>query len=147
MVFPTFRPASVLDVVRQGHKLPSGISRHVIPGRALRLNYPLSRLAQQKPRAEKNEWLQRVVDGELMAMIGRFTVGFVSAFIMSGVVVLPFVAGTIGLAAFAITLFFVVMWYRRTPPRKRSAQRMLRRRRKKFLAKRVPKALPPAPNE
>ena len=72
VVFPTFRPSSVLTVVRQGHKLPSGISRHVIPGRALRLNVPLSRLAQQRPREDKNAWLQQWIRQKMLAREIRY---------------------------------------------------------------------------
>ena len=42
-----------------GHKLPTGITRHVIPGRALRVNLPLSALTDERQTAEgKNEWLR-----------------------------------------------------------------------------------------
>ena len=42
-----------------GHKLPTGITRHVIPGRALRVNLPLSVLIDERQTTEaKNEWLR-----------------------------------------------------------------------------------------
>jgi hypothetical protein len=42
-----------------GHKLPTGITRHVIPGRALRVNLPLSMLMDKESTTEgKNERLR-----------------------------------------------------------------------------------------
>ncbi len=72
IVFPTFRPDDVLAVVRADGKLPSGISRHVIPGRALRVNYPLTRLAEARPRSEKNEWLASWIRHKMLAREIRY---------------------------------------------------------------------------
>lgn len=58
VVFPTFTPSDVLAIVRAGSFLPSGISRHVIPGRALRVNYALSDLAAAIDCDEKNRVLE-----------------------------------------------------------------------------------------
>jgi hypothetical protein len=39
--------------------LPAGITRHLIPGRALRLNVPLDRMADtEHSLEEKNRWLE-----------------------------------------------------------------------------------------
>lgn len=63
VVFPTYTPDDLLALVRAGGKLPSGISRHVIPGRALRVNYALDLLADPSDRADKNaalaQWIRR----------------------------------------------------------------------------------------
>lgn len=63
VVFPTFGPDDILTLVRGGGALPSGISRHVIPGRALRVNYSMALLADEAPREDKNrhlgEWIRR----------------------------------------------------------------------------------------
>ncbi len=58
IVFPRFTPADVLSIVSAGSFLPSGISRHVIPGRALRINYTLADLAADIDTDEKNRSLQ-----------------------------------------------------------------------------------------
>lgn len=62
-VFPTFTSSDILTLVRQGRALPSGISRHVIPGRALRVNFSMATLADDAPRDEKNrhlvDWIRR----------------------------------------------------------------------------------------
>jgi len=58
VVFPHFEPAEVLELATGGARLPAGITRHVIPWRALRLNVPLERLADRAESAEdKNRWL------------------------------------------------------------------------------------------
>jgi hypothetical protein len=63
VVFPTYRPADILDAAITGHFLPPGISRHIISGRAMRLNYPLEALQNTtQSLAEKNaallKWMQ-----------------------------------------------------------------------------------------
>lgn len=58
VVFPAYTPDDVLALVRDGGKLPSGVSRHVIPDRALRVNYPLVDLADELARDEKNRRLE-----------------------------------------------------------------------------------------
>jgi hypothetical protein len=58
VVFPHFEPAEVVELATSGARLPAGITRHVIPWRALRLNVPLERLADRAQSAEdKNRWL------------------------------------------------------------------------------------------
>ena len=59
VVFPHFEPAEILELAQSGARLPAGITRHVIRGRALRLNIPLERLADPAPTLEqKNRWLE-----------------------------------------------------------------------------------------
>lgn len=57
VVFPSYRPADILDMARQEAKLPSGITRHLIPLRALRVNTELDLLWSDTLRSEKNRWL------------------------------------------------------------------------------------------
>jgi hypothetical protein len=58
VVFPRYVPAEIIELARSGAKLPAGITRHIIPRRALRLNVPLTKLVENKTLAEKNDWLQ-----------------------------------------------------------------------------------------
>lgn len=46
VVFPPFSKADVLLIAERGGRLPTGITRHIIPGRALRLNVPLDWLTE-----------------------------------------------------------------------------------------------------
>jgi hypothetical protein len=41
VLFPPYRPADVIAAVREDAYIPPGITRHIIHGRALRVNYPL----------------------------------------------------------------------------------------------------------
>ena len=58
LVYPRFHPDEILEIATSGARLPAGITRHVIPGRALRLNIPLEVLADTgRSVEEKNRWL------------------------------------------------------------------------------------------
>lgn len=62
VIFPRYEPSEVLDLAQSGLKLPPGLTRHIIHGRALRVNYPLAWLREPVSLAEKNRrlaaWLQ-----------------------------------------------------------------------------------------
>jgi hypothetical protein len=63
VVFPHYEPAEIIDLVRENVQLPAGITRHVLPLRALRLNYPLDILRSAQPidakQAHLNDWIQQ----------------------------------------------------------------------------------------
>ncbi|MBI4772339.1 MAG: hypothetical protein HY784_18420 [Chloroflexi bacterium] len=63
VVFPRIEPVELQALARQGVLLPPGITRHVICGRALRLDYPLAELAAPTTIEEKNAalaaWIQQ----------------------------------------------------------------------------------------
>ena len=44
VVFPMFTKADLITVITNGDVFPSGITRHLIPGRALRVNIPMALL-------------------------------------------------------------------------------------------------------
>jgi hypothetical protein len=59
MAFPNYQPPDIIAAARYEAFLPPGISRHIIYGRALRVNYPLDVLRDEKMKlAGKNEALQ-----------------------------------------------------------------------------------------
>jgi len=58
VIFPSYRPTDILRLVREGERVPSGITRHIIPMRALRINIPLSVLLADEPLEAKQAWLQ-----------------------------------------------------------------------------------------
>jgi hypothetical protein len=72
VVFPSFRPADLIAFVRLGEVVPSGITRHIIPQRALRINIPLAVLAEERPLSEKKDWLNRWWHERLTANAIRF---------------------------------------------------------------------------
>lgn len=53
VVYPTHTKAEIVSLAQAGAVLPAGITRHIIPGRALRINAPIDRA----PLAEKQAWL------------------------------------------------------------------------------------------
>jgi hypothetical protein len=71
IVFPPYQPAEILELARAGLRVPTGITRHIIPARALRVNVPLDLLRDPVVTlAEKNAWWhehvkQKLVDNEI----------------------------------------------------------------------------------
>ncbi len=64
--FPHYQPADIIAAARYNAYLPPGISRHIIQGRALKVNYPLDLLRDEKTNlSEKNEQLREWVQGKL----------------------------------------------------------------------------------
>lgn len=57
MVFPKYKPDEIIQLALSGAKVPMGITRHIIPGRALRVNLPLEVLESEQSLKAKNEWL------------------------------------------------------------------------------------------
>jgi hypothetical protein len=57
VIFPPFQKRDILVIAARGGRLPTGITRHLIPGRALRVNTPLGWLAEPAGLAEKQAQL------------------------------------------------------------------------------------------
>jgi len=73
VVFPDFEKAEILDGALEGARFPAGITRHLIPGRALRLHMPLDRLADAaESLEEKNRWLKEWVSRRVATHHVRF---------------------------------------------------------------------------
>lgn len=59
VLFPPYEPEDIVAAAEHRAFLPPGVSRHIIQGRALRLNYPLEYLRDRETNLEqKNEQLQ-----------------------------------------------------------------------------------------
>lgn len=67
VVFPRYEPAEIVDLARVGARLPAGITRHLIPHRALRVNFPVSLLRDDRSAQSKNDWLKDWVKAKLQA--------------------------------------------------------------------------------
>lgn len=66
IIFPHYEPADIMAAARYQAYLPPGVSRHIIHGRALRVNYSLDILRDSNTRlSEKNEMLNRWVQQKL----------------------------------------------------------------------------------
>jgi hypothetical protein len=58
VIFPPYRPEDIMSAVQNGYKIPSGVTRHVIPYRALNINIPMEVLIADWTLERKREWLQ-----------------------------------------------------------------------------------------
>ena len=72
VVFPNYRPDDILRLALNGAKVPMGITRHIIPGRALRINIPLDVLETPRPLEEKNAWLDEWLEAKIQERRVRF---------------------------------------------------------------------------
>ncbi len=66
IVFPRFSKSDIREMAYAATKLPTGITRHLITGRALRLNVPIDVLASSEPVEAKNQWLRELVHQKLL---------------------------------------------------------------------------------
>jgi hypothetical protein len=80
VVFPQYDPAEVLTLARDGELLPTGLTRHLIQGRILRVNYPLSELKSEVALEEKNDrlraWLRSKMSSREVRFYGEMTYSF-----------------------------------------------------------------------
>ena len=80
VVFPRYEPAEIIDLVRNGQQVPAGITRHVLPLRALRLNYPMDILRGTLPLAQKqahlSEWIYERIQNRQVRTYNEPTVLF-----------------------------------------------------------------------
>jgi hypothetical protein len=58
VVFPKYTPSDILTVAANGFCVPSGVTRHIIPNRALHINFPLDLLTQDIDKHQKEQWLE-----------------------------------------------------------------------------------------
>lgn len=66
VVFPRYQPSDIIAAAKYKAYLPPGISRHIVHGRALRVNYPLEALRDPLTSLrEKNENLQKWLQEKL----------------------------------------------------------------------------------
>jgi hypothetical protein len=56
VVFPSYSPDDILKLAQTGVKVPTGITRHIISPRALRVNVPIALLYSSDSLEVKNAW-------------------------------------------------------------------------------------------
>ena len=66
VVFPLFSKRDILEIARAPVKLPTGITRHLITGRALRVNVPLHILTSPDDIEDMNRWLLETIHKKLL---------------------------------------------------------------------------------
>ncbi|MEO8287549.1 MAG: ParB N-terminal domain-containing protein [Chloroflexota bacterium] len=67
VVFQPYTPADILALAEAGTKVPTGITRHIINPRALRVNVPMSLLSGPESLEEKNAWWHEQFKSKLAA--------------------------------------------------------------------------------
>jgi hypothetical protein len=73
MIFPPLQPEDILRAARDGVYLPPGISRHIVQGRAIQVNFPLLILRdEQSTLADKNELLRQWIQHKLSSRQVRY---------------------------------------------------------------------------
>jgi hypothetical protein len=72
VVFPPYKPQDILSAVKNGYKIPSGVTRHIIPFRAVNINIPLDILNAQDTLINKRKWLQDWMMERMAANAIRF---------------------------------------------------------------------------
>lgn len=66
VLFPRYQPEDIIEAAQHRAFLPPGVSRHIVHGRALKLNYPLDLLRDKETSLEaKNESLQEWIRKKL----------------------------------------------------------------------------------
>ncbi len=77
VIFPNYDASEVLTLARDGELLPTGLTRHLIQGRVLRTNYPLSELRSADSLEDKNArlqaWLKQKLSSKEMRFYGEST--------------------------------------------------------------------------
>ncbi|MFH0951611.1 MAG: ParB N-terminal domain-containing protein [Patescibacteria group bacterium] len=65
LVFLPFSKKEVVKLVKNNLVLPSGLTRHLIPERVLKLNVPLSILKSNRTLSKKNHWLVKFIENKV----------------------------------------------------------------------------------
>jgi hypothetical protein len=71
-VYPVYTPNEILSSALDRNLLPAGITRHVIPGRALNIGVHLHLLQSKSPLQEKNAWLEQWLQQKILQKKARY---------------------------------------------------------------------------
>jgi len=72
LIFPTLRPEDIIEAALSEQKIPSGITRHIIPARALNINFPVGILMSSWSLEKKRRWLHEWLMERMAANAIRF---------------------------------------------------------------------------
>ncbi|MEK7597106.1 MAG: ParB N-terminal domain-containing protein [Patescibacteria group bacterium] len=76
VIFPTFTPQQVIESAKSGVLLPTGITRHLVKGRVLNIDLPLSLFNNKKPLKEQNEEQDKILLKKRSRLYEEATVNF-----------------------------------------------------------------------
>lgn len=63
LLFPSFSSREIYSLIKKGITLPTGVTRHIVNGRVLRINYPISMLDKKVKPQEKVKFFKNFVKG------------------------------------------------------------------------------------
>lgn len=72
VVFPRLTPADIIHAAQSREMIPTGITRHIIPHRALNINFPMDILQKDWPFEQKEQWLEEWLMERMAANAIRF---------------------------------------------------------------------------
>ncbi|MEK7522727.1 MAG: ParB N-terminal domain-containing protein [Patescibacteria group bacterium] len=76
VIFPTFTPQQIIESAKSGVLLPTGITRHLVKGRVLNINLPLSLFNNKKSQKEQNEEQDKILLKKRSRLYEEATVNF-----------------------------------------------------------------------
>ena len=76
VIFPTFTPQQIIESAKSGILLPTGITRHLVKGRVLNIDLPLSLFNNKKSLKEQNEEQDRILLKKRSRLYEEATVNF-----------------------------------------------------------------------
>ena len=75
VIFPTFTPQQIIESAKSGVLLPTGITRHLVKGRVLNINLPLS-LFDNRSLQEQNEEQDKILFKKRSRLYEEATINF-----------------------------------------------------------------------
>ena len=72
VIFPCLAPTDIIAAAQSEEKIPTGITRHIIPHRALNINIPLEVLRADWSQDRKDSWLHKWLMQRMAANAIRF---------------------------------------------------------------------------
>lgn len=76
VIFPTFTPQQIIESAKSGILLPTGITRHLVKGRVLNIDLPLSLFNNRKSLKEQNEEQDKILLKKRSRLYEEATVNF-----------------------------------------------------------------------
>lgn len=72
VIFPHLSPTDIVEAAQSANKIPTGITRHIIPNRAVNINIPLEILQADWTQNRKDAWLRQWLMERMSANAIRF---------------------------------------------------------------------------
>lgn len=76
VIFPTFTPQQIISCAKSGVLLPTGITRHLVKGRVLNINLPLSIFDNKKSLEEQNKEQDLILSKKRSRLYEEATINF-----------------------------------------------------------------------